>query len=107
MLQWELDRHIVLTHGGNARYRERWIFERAFDTRPVGVHSGNLGPTDAEGVPLDAKLRALQAPSAGNTHAHLAVIYEGPPAAIIRCSLLSCPAACVLQHLGSERRRTM
>ena len=24
MLGWELDRHIVLTHGGQARYRERW-----------------------------------------------------------------------------------
>ena len=53
------------------KYRPRggwcpWIFERAFDTRPKGVHSGDLGPTDEEGVPLDAELRALQAPSADN-----------------------------------------
>ena len=75
MLQWELDRHIGLTHGGAARYRERWIFERAFDTRPKGVHSGDLGPTDAEGVPLDAELRALQDPSADNTFTTVVYLY--------------------------------
>ena len=90
MLQWELDRHIVLTHGGAARYRERWIFERAFDTRPKGVHSGDLGPTDAEGVPLDEHLRALQEPSADNARAPFqlcACRTPGSPTAVTLCAI--------------------
>ena len=46
----DLRRHIDEIHGGNDRYRRRWIYEVSVDRRPDGVHSGFI-EFDADGLP--------------------------------------------------------
>eukprot|EP00660_Eupelagonema_oceanica_P000988 gene988-20774_t len=46
----DLNRHIDEVHGGKDRYRRRWIYE-VMHRRPDGVHSGDIGALDADGLP--------------------------------------------------------
>eukprot|EP00660_Eupelagonema_oceanica_P012481 gene12481-7539_t len=46
----DLNRHIDEVHGGKDRYRRRWIYE-VMHRRPDGVHSGDIGPLDGDGLP--------------------------------------------------------